>query len=645
MRGLTKRWKLGRRGDDCLAADAFSSHAAVANLPPLVHRILAARRFDQADDIQRFCEPRLSHLHDSALLPGIDHAARRLIDALRRNEQIVIYGDYDVDGITATAILYHTIKTIQPSARLRTYVPHRLDEGYGLNCEALRQLRTEGAQLVITVDCGITAVTSAATARNIGLDLIITDHHEIRGHRSGVSGHRPADTNQLEIIDGPKPGQSELDAMSANGAPPRIAPAELPCATALVHPCLPGSGYPFAELCGAGVAFKLAWHLAKVWCNSDRVSEALQKTLVNMLPLAALGTIADVVPLIGENRVLTHFGLRLIKQTPLVGLRALIDASNLGDEKIDSERVGFVLAPRLNACGRMGHAAEAVRLLTEASDDEAMSIARQLTQHNIERQTVERRIFEHAARMAEDCGMTAEDRRAIVLAHESWHPGVVGIVCSRLVERFGRPAILLNRSNTICKGSARSIEDYSIHDGIASAAQYLTTFGGHAMAAGLSLDASNLESFTDAIIAHANQHIGVEQLTPSLLIDCEALLSEMDLDAVRGVQKLAPFGRGNRAPTLLLRDCIVSEAPKQMGANGKHLALKLRQERDGGRRWIRAVWWSAGERAADFAAGMRIDLAIEAKLNDWNGNLSVEAEVRDLRICETARSEPLAEPA
>ena len=609
MRGLTKRWKLAT---DCLESDAMN----IGGVPPLVRRIFAARGLAHHDDILRFCDPKLAHLHDTALLPNIDRAARRIIDSVRSNDQIVIYGDYDVDGITATAILYHTIKTMQPAVRIRTYVPHRLDEGYGLNCEALRQLKSEGARLVITVDCGITAVKSARTAHEIGLDLIITDHHAIPNTKT---------SKDAVIQDHSNTAPDEFDVLAFEGFN-----------VCVVHPGLSGSQYPFKDLCGAGVAFKLAWHLAKVWCNSDRVSEALQQTLVNILPLVALGTIADVVPLIGENRVLTSFGLRLIKQAPLVGLRALIEASNLGDEKIDSERVGFVLAPRLNACGRMGHAAGAVRLLTEATFEEAMSIARHLTQLNVERQGVERRIFEHAARLAEDQGMNRDACRAIVLAHESWHPGVVGIVCSRMVERFGRPTILLNQTADMCKGSARSIDDYSIHDGLASASHYLTTFGGHAMAAGLSLAPAHLEAFSQALVAHANHHIAIDQLTPSLLIDCQATLSELDLDVVRAVQKMAPFGRGNRSPIVLLRDCIISEAPKQMGSNGKHLSLRLRQEADGGRRWMRAVWWSAGERAADLAPGMKLDLAIEPKLNQWNNTVSVEAVIQDLRICQPA---------
>jgi len=588
VRGLTRRWSL--------PAEAGATATGETPAESLMARVLHSRGLRHAEQFKKFCEPKLTDLHDPGSMPGIDAGAARIIDAIRRNELIAIYGDYDVDGIAAAAILYHTIKAIQPAARVRTYVPHRLEEGYGLNCDALRQLRAEGTDLVVSVDCGITAVRSAATAREIGLDLIITDHH-------GLPHDREA----------------------------------LPDALALIHPAVPGSRYPFTDLCGAGVAFKLAWRLATMWCNSQRVSESLQKMLIDMLPLAALATIADVVPLTGENRILAAFGLRMIKRTPIVGLRALIEASNLLDASIDSEKVGFVLGPRLNACGRMGHAADALRLLTEASADEAADIAQRLTELNQHRQTVERRIVDQASRLAEDRGMTADDRRAVVLAHESWHAGVVGIACSRLVDRFTRPSVLLQRQGDVCKGSARSIDGYSIYDGLAATAPYLTTFGGHSMAAGLALPAERFEAFAEALIAHANASISSDQLTPTIVIDCDATLPELDVPSVRGLNALSPFGRGNRAPTLRIENVVLSAPPKQMGSHGKHLSMSFRQEHAHGRRFIRGVWWHAGERAADLASGMRLDLAIEPKLNEWNGQVSVEAEVRDLRVVEGTR--------
>ncbi len=598
MRGLTRRWIVREAAADKVGAGDVDPGGDIRRETgvPLVNRILNARGMCDPLEIARFCEPKLTDLHDPGLMPGIDAAVARLIDAIRRDEVIVIYGDYDVDGITATAILYHTIKTAAPKARVRTYVPHRLDEGYGLNCEALTQLRSEGAQLVITVDCGITAVRSANTAREIGLDLIVTDHHSL---------------------------------------PEGDDAAHLPDAVALVHPRLPGGAYPFGELCGAGVAYKVAWRFCTTWCNSQRISGALRETLMSVLPLAALGTIADVVPLVGENRILTAFGLRMLRQTQLPGLRALIEHAGFVGEKIDTEKVGFTLAPRLNACGRMGHAAEAVRMLTEAGPEEAMAIAHKLAAFNVQRQGVERRIFDEAAKLAEDRGMTGSDRRAIVLAHEGWHPGVVGIVCSRLVDRFGRPAILLNRQADVCKGSARSVDGYSIHEALCATSRHLLTYGGHAAAAGLSLAPANLDAFTDALTAHANERIGVEQLTPTLTIDCDADMTELDVTTVLKMHALAPFGRGNRQPTLRIVGATLQEPPKQMGAEGRHLQMRVRQDAPTGvRKMMRAVWWRGAEHASSIAPGMRLDLAIEPKINEWNGTRSVEAELRDVRVCE-----------
>ncbi|MHC5112875.1 MAG: single-stranded-DNA-specific exonuclease RecJ [Planctomycetota bacterium] len=583
MRGLLHRWLLR-------PPPAREERLSALGLPPLLERILLARGFDDEDTVRRFRDPKLNDLHDPSLLPGVDDAADRLVDAVRGGEQIAIYGDYDVDGITATAILFHVIRAVASDAKLVTYVPHRLEEGYGLNAEALRQLRADGADLVISVDCGITAVEPVAAAREVGLDVIITDHHAL-----------------------PVPADVLPDAI-------------------LVHPRLPGSAYPFGDLCGAGVAFKLAWRFAMRWCNSERVSDVLKKRLVEMLPLVALGTIADVVPLLDENRILTTWGLRFIKETPIEGLRALIEASDLMGERIDSHKVGFVLGPRLNACGRMGHAAEAVRLLTEARGEEAERIAHGLAELNRERQQVERRITEQAAERAEALGMTGPDHRAIVLADPDWHAGVVGIVCSRLVERFGRPTILLQQQGDICRGSARSIDGYSIHAGLTRVAEHLVAYGGHAAAAGLTVETANLEAFTAALTEDANAHIEPEQLVPALRIDCDADLRELDIVTVRQISQLSPFGRSNRAPALRLVEATITEEPRPLGATGRHVALRIRGLHDDSRRTLRGIWWGKADVAERLHPGVPLDVVIEPKVNTWQGNETVEAEIKDVRI-------------
>jgi single-stranded-DNA-specific exonuclease len=603
VRGLARRWLFteSNGGDGTTAADRPRDSS-------LIDRILLARGVASQTAIESFLDPRLSSLHDPALLGGCSAAAEAIAETVKARRRIVIYGDYDVDGITATSILYHIIRAADPAADVRTYVPHRLDEGYGLNADALRQLHADGAQLVISVDCGISAIEPARVARSIGLPLIITDHHTL-----------PADN------------------------------APLPEALAIVHPRLPGGGYSFGELCGAGVAFKVAWRFASVWCGSSRVSQQFQQVLLDMLPLVALGTIADVVPLVGENRVLVSYGLRLIRRTPLAGLAALIEASELMDQKIDSEKVGFVLAPRLNACGRMGHAAEAIEMLTIASAESARAIAANLCRQNRDRQRSEREIFQQAAQLAEDRGMTRDDCRAIVLDHPSWHPGVVGIVCSRLVDRFCRPAILMQNQGEICKGSARSIEGYSIHEALCSASAHLQTWGGHDMAAGLSLRSAHLEAFIEKLLEHANSRIALDQLMPTIRVDCDAGLGELDPLTVRKIAMLSPFGRGNPQPVLRLRCVTVAEAPRQMGRNGRHLSMLLRSDvtngsglngspRSGGdsKSFIRAVWWNGGQHASSLGGGMRLDAVIEPKLNTWNGSSRVEAHIEDVRVLEAA---------
>ncbi|MCA9291168.1 MAG: single-stranded-DNA-specific exonuclease RecJ [Phycisphaerales bacterium] len=583
MRGLTRRWVLtGPKDRDLRPPDGVD---------PLICRVLAARGLTDPGKIREFCTPRLLDLPEPATLPGADRAAARLVAAVRARERIVIYGDYDVDGITATAILYRTIRCVAPDADVRTYVPHRLEEGYGLNEDAIRQIVADGANVIVTVDCGITAHGPAAIAKAGGADLIITDHHNLPDDAAG-----------------------------------------LPDAYALVHPRLPGGAYPFGELAGAGVAFSLAWRFATTWTGSERVGDVLQKTLLDLLPLAALGTIADVVPLVGPNRVIAACGLRLIRDTSIIGLRALIEASDLVGEHIDAEHVGFRLGPRLNACGRMGHAGEAVTLFTTDDPAIAAPIAEMLAKMNRDRQQTERAIVAQADEMARNAGMTDPDRRVIVLAHDDWHPGVVGIVCSRLVDRYSRPTILLQRQGDVCKGSARSIDGYSIHAGLCACADHLQSFGGHDAAAGLSLATDRLPDFIAALTAHANAHIDGEQLTPSLHIDCDASLPELQMETVRRIGALSPFGRDNPRPTLRVCEVVVMEPPRQMGGHGAHLSLRLRQDGPNGRQGIRCVWWNAGKLASDLAAGMRLDAVIEPKLNTWNGRTTVEAEIRDVLV-------------
>ncbi len=573
-RGRTRLWK-----------SRAPTHAPDASL---VDRVLASRGLTDPGTALAFLDPKLTHLHDPALLPDMDRAAGRILRALHAGEPLVIYGDYDVDGITGTAILWHTFRLIAPGAPVSTYVPHRIDEGYGLSVDAMNSLAESGAKVIVSVDCGVTARAAAAAARDRAVELIITDHHN-----------------------------------------PPARDDELPPAYAVVHPRRPGSAYPFGELSGAGVAYKLAWRLATLASNGGsgaRVSKELQTLLLDLLALAALGTIADVVPLVGENRVIARFGLARIKHSPLVGLRALVEASGLDGEKIESDDVGFKLAPRLNACGRMGHAREAVELLTTAGAPRAKEIARALCRFNDDRRATERRIFDHAASLVEERSMNTADRRAIVLAHQDWHAGVVGIVCSRLVERFGRPTILMCAADGECHGSGRSIDGFALADALAACAPMLLSHGGHDMAVGLRLDAAHLGRFTDAFTAIANARLTPDDLVRPLWIDTDARLAEVTNDAATHLDHLAPFGQSNPRVRVRITDAVLAENPAPLGSSGHHAALRLRAP---GAHPLRIVAWNWLDRLNDLTRGQRIEAVVSPKISSWSGN--VEAELHDLR--------------
>jgi single-stranded-DNA-specific exonuclease len=597
--GPQKRWQqLPWDDDDAAAAEALGREL---RLHPLVARLLIRRGRLTAAQAQAFLAPRLTDLHDPALLPGATRAAERIELAIKSRQPIVIYGDYDVDGITASAILWHMLHLA--GANVSTYVPHRIEEGYGLNSEAIAAL-CEGREtlgerpLIISVDCGITAVEPAAVAKAAGVDLIITDHHHF-----------------------------EADA--------------LPDAYALVHPDLPGSEYPFRGLCGAGVAFKLAWHFARLHCGgTQKLPQAYRDVLLDLVSLAALGTVADVVPLLEENRVMTAIGLGQVKRTKFIGLNALIDASDLRDEKIDAYHVGFVLGPRINACGRMGHARQAVHLLTRAQPNEAVQIAEFLTQENDRRRVTERTIFVEAKEMVEAQGYHHDSRRVIVVGKEGWHQGVIGIVASRLVDAYNRPAIVLTFGEVgapggagvteaaEAHGSARSVDGVSIHEALQACAVHLSSFGGHAMAAGMRLPVSRVDALRESLIEFINQRLTIDDLTPVVTIESECELGDLTADTMTQLAKLEPSGRNNEKPIFCVRGAVVDRQASRMGGGGRHLNVLLRK----GRTSLRAVGWHMGDLAEKLAAGVTVDAVFEAKVSEWNGQRRVELMLEDIVV-------------
>jgi single-stranded-DNA-specific exonuclease len=576
------RWNL--QPPDPAAAEL----AARLKISPLLGQMLLNRGMSSSEDAQAFLQPNLRALADPSLLPGLTAAAARIAKAIRDRQKIVIYGDYDVDGITATAILWHAITLL--GGQVSSYIPHRIDEGYGLNAEAMHQIIDGGVELIITVDCGITAIEPARIARERNVDLIVTDHHQWHG-------------------DVPV----------------------LPDCHSIVHPRLPGAAvYPNPHLCGAGVAFKLAWGIGQAISGAARVDEPFRNFLVDATGLAALGTIADVVPLVGENRVLAHFGLGGLRASRLAGLRALIESASLSGKNLDSYHVGFLLAPRLNACGRLGHAAMAVEMLTTADEPRAREIAAFLETQNRQRQTVEKQILEQA--LAQIQANNWEEQRALVLGAEGWHAGVIGIVASRIVDRFCRPTVLVALSNGQGQGSGRSIAGFHLARALESCGAHLLAYGGHEMAAGLRIQTDRLEDFRRAFCDLAQSTLTDEMLIPQLRLECLADLGQITAPLVSEMDRLGPFGHGNPKPLLCLQNVAVAAAPRRCGKDGDHLQLMVRQ----GHRTIKCIAFRSGELLDRLGPGAALDLAVVPALNEFNGRTSVELEIKDIQFQASA---------
>ena len=553
--------------------------AREARIAPLLAQLLLNRGLRTASEIRPFLTPDFTLLLPPDALPGAVPAARALLAAVRAGRRIVIYGDYDVDGVTGTAILWHGLKL--SGADVRFYIPSRLEEGYGVNCDALEAIAAEGGQVVVTVDCGITAVAEARRARQLGLELIVTDHHQ------------------------PK--------------------EELPDAAQIVHPSACGaSANP--HLSGAGVALKIAWALAQEVCGAARVAAEFREFLLDATAFAALGLVADVVPLIGENRIITSFGLRHLVHTQNPGLRALIEVSGLtGKKSFDDYHVGFMLAPRLNAMGRMGHARLAVELFTRTNAERAREIATLLDAQNRQRQVVEREIAVQAEAMVIERGFHRESCRGIVLGSPGWHPGVIGIVASRLVERFCRPTVLVALENGLGQGSGRSVRHFPLHEVLRGCEQHLLSHGGHAMAAGLKLRADQLDAFTAAFLAEAARRLTPADLQPKLHLDDEVSLGDLTPELVDALQRMAPFGEGNPRPRLATGVVDLVEPPRVVGQDGAHLQFTVRQQGA----YRKAIAFGLGWQVAELAQHCRVRLAFEPLANEWNGQRKVELKVLD----------------
>lgn len=588
MPAVTKTWHLLPHN-----RPAIEHLAGSLKITPIVAQLLVNRNLMAPDQARRFLESPLTGLHPPELLPGVNEAAQRLFDAVRQGRRVCVYGDYDVDSTSGTAILVQGLRLL--GAEPDFYVPHRLEEGYGLNVEALRQIAASGTQVVITVDCGITSLAEAEEAKRLNLELIITDHHEPRERR--------------------------------------------PAAAVIVHPRLPDGSYPFDHLSGAGVAFKVAWRLAQLASGGPKVTQRFRDYLLDSVALAALGTVADVVPLHEENRIFVRHGLARLRQAPAPGLKALIEAAGLrAGAELRASDIGYKLAPRLNAVGRLGCARLVVELLMTTSPQRTVDHARYLEEQNQQRQLIERRMLIQAREMVER-GRLA-DGPALVLASAEWHGGVIGIVAGRLAELYARPTLLVALSRQdgdglpVGQGSGRSIPGFPLHEALQACSDCLLSHGGHKAAAGFRIRADALDTFRDRFCAVAAKHFPSGPPTPQLVLDAEVPLSILTMSLVGSLDQLEPYGSENARPLLLAANLQIVNQPRRMGGGERHLGFRVRQNGT----TLRAVAFGMGERYDELmSAGGQCCLAFTPKINEWQGYRSVELEVADFQAGAQAK--------
>lgn len=556
-------------------------YAAELGISPLVTGVLLERGFNDVDAMRDFLYGSKEPFYNPFLLKGMDATVERVERALANGEQITVYGDYDVDGITASSLLYIYLE--RRGAKVNTYIPKRKSEGYGLNDDALKSIFESGTTLVITVDCGISGLHEVEQAPK-GLDIILTDHHTV--------------------------------------------PVQLPPAYAIINPKQEDCDYPFKDLSGVGVAFKLCQALEQKRTGTDVYWEDLTE-------LAALGTVADIVPLLGENRELVRRGLKAMEHTSLVGLRALITASGCSCENISSENIGFILAPRLNAVGRLEHAQSAVELLVTQDAEKAEAIALELNRENALRQEISRSIMEEAEAL-----LAKEEHidTAIVLASEGWHQGVVGIVASRLVDKYHLPTILISISDGMAKGSCRSIPALNLYEAIAAESDILTQFGGHHQAAGLTMPADKVEEFKERFRTYVREHLEPEDYLPRQAVDC--VLSDHGLITVRDLNELSllePFGCSNFTPVFAFKNALLHNH-RAIGRDRTHLQLTV----DKGDYSYKALMWNKAELLPLLCENMVADIAFMPRINVWNDEVTVQLHAVALRqhwnVCDLRQS-------
>lgn len=536
----------------------------------LMAKVFLNRRIDDVNYISRFLNPSMKDMHDPYLLKDMSNAVERIIKAIENREKIIVYGDYDVDGTTSTSILTDFLKT--QNAAVDFYIPDRVDEGYGLSIAAIDKIKQTDVALIITVDCGITAIDEVKYIRDNNIDVVITDHHQCK-----------------EV---------------------------LPEGQAVVNPCRPDCTYPFKHLAGVGVAYKLVQAL----CIKLGLGDYHKK----YLDLVALGTVADVVPLVDENRVIVKYGLEKIENTENIGLRALVENSGLKDKAISSFGISFVLAPRINAAGRIGDAGRAVKLLTTDNEEDALSIALQLNEENKYRQDTELGILQQVIYTIQT-EIDLNKDKVIVVDGDGWHHGIIGIVASKITERYYRPCILINNEEGVGKGSGRSIEGFNIFNALNYCKDLLEKFGGHELAAGLTLKTENIPEFRRMINQYADEFLDPYYLIPKLNIDVCINKDDISLENIKELDLLAPFGSGNPGPVFAYNGLKVSDI-RTVGEN-KHLKLKLEDEGV----YLDAIGFNMGSYAAELNSNKFVEVACTLEINTWNSVEKAQLNIKDIR--------------
>ncbi len=548
---------------------AALARALGAPLP--VGHVLVHRGVEGLEAARRFLDPALEDLHEPARLRGLEPAVERIRQAIEAQQPILIHGDYDVDGITSTFLLYSVLRDL--GAKVDYRIPHRTKDGYGLSLGAIDVARSRDTALIVTVDCGVTAVEPIARARELGIDTVVVDHHEV--------------------------------------------PAVLPEAVAIVNPLQPGCAYPFKSLAGVGVTFKLAEALLRKRGGLDRAREYLD--------VVALGTIADVVPLVGENRVLARLGLERLNQSPRLGLRALVEVAGLTGRRITSGQVAFVLAPRINAAGRMGNAEQGLRLLLARDAGEARVCAESLEEDNDRRRRHDEAALTEAAQRVET-ELDYPNCSSILLWSETWHPGVIGIVASRLVERFQRPTVLVALDGERGRGSGRSLPGLDMNRLLADCGDLLEGFGGHAFAAGLTVRRERLPELRERIERITRERLSPDSWTPRVTLDAELRLGECQMDLVEWLERLSPHGLDNPEPLFVARGLTVTQSTAVGG--GKHLRLGLRDATG----TAEAIGFGLGAMSDDVGRARVCDLAFAPTRNEWMGQTRVQLKVKGVRL-------------